>query len=80
MVSKEDHPVDRAVSRVFGGVVGLVLGILAGVVVAILTWGTLDFVLTAGGIAVGMTTLGAVFPTPFQFLGGLVVGMLSDLA
>lgn len=79
MVAPDEHPVDRAGKRVLGGFIALVVGVVAGLLVALFLVGFGDGGLVlAGGIALGTTVLGVLYPAPFLFLGSLVTSILGD--
>ena len=81
MVSPEDHPVERAGKRLFGSVIGLVLGVVVGVIVALVVFGFGDAALAVIGVClVGGAVVGFFYPSPFLFVGELLIGIFSDAA
>lgn len=81
MPDADDHPVERWGKRLIGLVLGLVLGLVGGLVLALATSsfgdGLLAFVVR-GGLAGAL--FGFFFPTPFLFVGSVLLSLFSDLS
>lgn len=70
--------IEAGTRRIVGCGVGLIVGLLVGVIAGPLLIGFEDPVIyVIGGSALGLALLGAVYPGPFLFLGGVVLSMFG---